>query len=152
MKKVKVKKGMSFRSRLYELDACGCGLAWAGNMSAKTAWQKCERADWMLWLALGYNHEDDFDPEGNMPALQDALAPWVGGLEPGFRTWQDTDIDIAIRSAVAALYGAGGLGPDDSQLLGEASKQHNRDMCDAIRKIMPYPPARAYNDEDERQP
>ena len=31
--------------------ACNEAVEWAGRKSAKGAWQKCERGDWMLWIA-----------------------------------------------------------------------------------------------------
>jgi len=41
-----------FIKKLKSLDACEDAVAWVGKKSLKTAWAKCERADWMLWLAF----------------------------------------------------------------------------------------------------
>ncbi len=49
-KKVKVPKGTSFRSYLTRHGACGPALDWLGKKSMRTAWQTCERFDWMIWL------------------------------------------------------------------------------------------------------
>ena len=42
---------MKFKKQLTEMDACTQAVKWVGRKSPKTAWAKCERADWMLWLA-----------------------------------------------------------------------------------------------------
>jgi hypothetical protein len=45
-------KQPAFLSRLEKLGACEEAREWAaGFKSGKTAWQACERGDWMLWLA-----------------------------------------------------------------------------------------------------
>jgi hypothetical protein len=36
---------------LTKLKACPEAVRWVGKQDLKTAWAKCERADWMLWLA-----------------------------------------------------------------------------------------------------
>ncbi len=40
-----------FIAKLQELDACGDAVKWVGDRDLKTAWEQCERVDWMLWLA-----------------------------------------------------------------------------------------------------
>ena len=42
---------MKFRDKLIEMDACREAVEWVNRKSLKTAWAKCEQADWMLWLA-----------------------------------------------------------------------------------------------------
>lgn len=42
---------MNFKKLLFESAACPEAIKWAGRRSLKTAWAKCERVDWMLWLA-----------------------------------------------------------------------------------------------------
>jgi hypothetical protein len=39
-----------FAARLRDLRACPEAIAWVGDRDAETAWNECERGDWMLWL------------------------------------------------------------------------------------------------------
>ena len=39
-----------FLEKLKELLACNDAVAWVGTKDFKTAWNKCVRANWMLWL------------------------------------------------------------------------------------------------------
>ncbi len=41
----------AFAAYLRSHNACSTALEWVGDRDARTAWQECERADWMLWLA-----------------------------------------------------------------------------------------------------
>lgn len=52
MKTIKVPHGKAFRTSLRNLDACPPAIEWVGKKSLKCAWRKCDRPDWMLWLAL----------------------------------------------------------------------------------------------------
>ena len=36
--------------KLKELNACSDAMDWLNGMDLQTAWDKCERADWMLWF------------------------------------------------------------------------------------------------------
>jgi hypothetical protein len=40
---------MTFRNHLRLIGACTEARSWAGNKTAKEAWDTCERADWLLW-------------------------------------------------------------------------------------------------------
>ena len=40
---------MTFKQQLKDRRACHDALDWVGRKSAKTAWEACERGDWMLW-------------------------------------------------------------------------------------------------------
>ncbi len=42
---------MKLKAQLIKMDACSEAVEWVGRKSLKTAWAKCECADWMLWLA-----------------------------------------------------------------------------------------------------
>ena len=42
---------MSLKAQLIEMGACKEAVEWVGRKQLKTAWEKCGRADWMLWLA-----------------------------------------------------------------------------------------------------
>ena len=39
-----------FVAKLKELSACPEAVEFVGDKDFKTAWKKCVRADWMLWL------------------------------------------------------------------------------------------------------
>ena len=52
MKKIKVKRGQSFRSKLLRMRACEEGRRWVGSKSLRSFWATCPRGDWMLWLAF----------------------------------------------------------------------------------------------------
>ena len=39
-----------FVTKLKELSACSEAVEFVGDKDFKTAWQKCVRSDWMLWL------------------------------------------------------------------------------------------------------
>lgn len=41
---------MTLKEKLIELDACLAARKWVGDMDFATAWETCERGDWMLWL------------------------------------------------------------------------------------------------------
>jgi hypothetical protein len=41
---------MTLKEKLIELDACKPAREWVGDMDFATAWETCERGDWMLWL------------------------------------------------------------------------------------------------------
>jgi hypothetical protein len=41
---------VSLKTMLRKLGACSESVEWVGSMELAEAWQKCERADWMLWL------------------------------------------------------------------------------------------------------
>ncbi len=49
----------SFHDYLTDLEACDGAVRWVGKQSRKTAWRKCKRGDWMLWLVLKENLLDD---------------------------------------------------------------------------------------------
>ena len=40
-----------FKQLLSELRACSDAIEWAEGKDLKTAWDTCERGDWLLWLA-----------------------------------------------------------------------------------------------------
>jgi hypothetical protein len=40
---------MKIQKKLAELNACKEALEWLGEQDPRTAWEKCERGDWMLW-------------------------------------------------------------------------------------------------------
>lgn len=42
---------MKFKDKLKELEACSDVIEWVGNKGLKKAWDTCDRADWMFWLA-----------------------------------------------------------------------------------------------------
>jgi hypothetical protein len=42
----------TLKQNLIKLKACSDAIEWVGDMSLKEAWNKCERGDWMLWLAF----------------------------------------------------------------------------------------------------
>ena len=37
-------------SKLKKLGACSVAVDWTNGADLETAWEKCERADWMLWF------------------------------------------------------------------------------------------------------
>ena len=37
------------KKQLNKLNACNEAVNWVGEKDLKTAWQECERGDWMLW-------------------------------------------------------------------------------------------------------
>lgn len=39
-----------FKEKLKELNACQEAIDWIGDRDLQTAWNECERVDWMLWL------------------------------------------------------------------------------------------------------
>ena len=41
---------IEFTAKLKELSACPKAIEYVGDMDFKAAWEKCIRADWMLWL------------------------------------------------------------------------------------------------------
>lgn len=43
---------MTFKEELKELNACVEAIEWVGEKSFKTAWQTCDRGDWMLWYVF----------------------------------------------------------------------------------------------------
>jgi hypothetical protein len=42
---------MTFREELVEQKACSEALDWVGDKTLIEAWEQCEQAQWMLWLA-----------------------------------------------------------------------------------------------------
>lgn len=47
-----MKKNISFKARLIYLEACPDAIVWTSNYTTfQEAWDKCERPDWMLWIA-----------------------------------------------------------------------------------------------------
>ena len=40
---------MKFKDKLKGMKACREAIDFAGDMTFEEAWQRCERADWMLW-------------------------------------------------------------------------------------------------------
>lgn len=40
---------MTLQEHLREIGACDDARAWAGELTAKEAWEQCTRPDWMLW-------------------------------------------------------------------------------------------------------
>jgi hypothetical protein len=42
---------MSVKEKLEKLNACRGAIEWVSDKDAKTAWETCERGDWMLWIA-----------------------------------------------------------------------------------------------------
>jgi hypothetical protein len=49
----------AFQRYLSRLGACAESREWAGNRTAREAWDECERADWLLWWATkaGVDHK-----------------------------------------------------------------------------------------------
>lgn len=43
---------MTAKQLLIELGACKPAIRWVGNRSMYRAWMDCQRADWMIWLAV----------------------------------------------------------------------------------------------------
>ena len=41
---------ISLARRLALLEACPEAIEWVGRKKAQSAWDKCERGDWMMWL------------------------------------------------------------------------------------------------------
>ncbi len=41
---------MNFQELLAKHKACKEARSWAGDKTAEQAWERCSRADWMLWL------------------------------------------------------------------------------------------------------
>ena len=42
-------KNEDLLNQLKQFSACEEAVTWTNGMDLKTAWNKCERADWMLW-------------------------------------------------------------------------------------------------------
>jgi hypothetical protein len=42
---------MTFHDYLIAKNACPAALDWLGDRTPYEAWRRCERADWMMWLA-----------------------------------------------------------------------------------------------------
>src|ERR1700690_807931 len=42
---------MKFSEQLRALGACINAVEWVGDKDLQTAWETCERSDWMMWLA-----------------------------------------------------------------------------------------------------
>ena len=40
---------MTFKNKLIEMKACKASIKWVGNKDLMTAWDTCQRGDWMLW-------------------------------------------------------------------------------------------------------
>jgi len=51
-------KGKSFKSLLVQLSACKDAIEWAGDMTIEEVVQKCQRGDWLLWLAMRIDVDD----------------------------------------------------------------------------------------------
>ena len=95
---------------LKEHDACHDAVEWIGSKGLKTAWNKCERGDWMLW-ALG---KLDLDRKTLVRIVCDCAEPALqyvpeGELRPAeairvARLWCDGNatIDEVKRAAYAA--------------------------------------------------
>ena len=66
---------------LANLRACGDALAWCSTQpDLKTAWDKCERADWMLWLVGKLDTSAPWSEE-RKPLVRCALACAAEGLK-----------------------------------------------------------------------
>ena len=48
----------TFQELLNELQACSEAKKWAGEMTIEEVVEKCERGDWLLWLAKKVNIDD----------------------------------------------------------------------------------------------
>lgn len=44
-----------FQKRLKQLGSCSESRIWAKELTAKEAWEQCERGDWLLWWATKEN-------------------------------------------------------------------------------------------------
>lgn len=43
--------GVKMKKLLTDMNACTEAIEWVGDRDLQKAWEECERADWMLWLA-----------------------------------------------------------------------------------------------------
>ena len=54
-----MKEEPTFATWLEEQYACQPAIHWVGSRSLRAAWRDCDRADWLIWMALnaGVNHK-----------------------------------------------------------------------------------------------
>jgi len=47
----------NLKQQLISMDACRTAVDWVGRKQIKTAWTKCDRGDWMIWLLERLNFD-----------------------------------------------------------------------------------------------
>lgn len=70
--KGRMSRGM-FQGWLACAGACPPAIEWVGDRDAETAWSKCDRAEWLLWLACTAGAEWDVMLRGACLAAREAL-------------------------------------------------------------------------------
>ena len=123
------------KEKLEKLGACTEGIQWAFTQSDyKTAWQNCERGDWMLWLAKALNVDDRklalaryycanqvrhlMKDQRSLDAMDAALKYANGEIS---RDELNTAATYAAATYAAAAYNAAAAADDDAAAVAEAA-------------------------------
>ena len=132
---------MTLQEHLASLGACDAARTWAGGLTSKEVWEKCERADWLLWWAARTDVNSlrqivlaacacarralRYIPEGeNRPLLAiEAAECWAEN--PSAKNHD------AARAAARAA--------DAAATAADARAAEHIEMCVAIRRILQQP-------------
>jgi hypothetical protein len=135
---------------LQRLGACQEAIQWVGNRTPRQAWDECERADWLLWIAAkmkGNNTRQQivlaacdcarlalrFVPAGELRPLQaiEAAERWAN--DP-----TEKNREIA-RAAAAAASAAAAYASDAYAYDAAAKTSEHLKMCKLVRKRLTVP-------------
>ena len=121
---------MTFKQQLKDKNACGDALKWVGRKNARTAWEACERGDWMMWALRRFGVLDrrmcvvlacefservvHLDRSGKGQIAIDTARKWLDGeatveecrAAAAYAAYTDA-ADAAAYAAGAAAYAAG---------------------------------------------
>lgn len=113
-----------FRRFLVAVEACEEAVVWVGHYDLETAWDKCPRGDWMLWLADNARISPQRLAGVVMPAVDRAvrnhcLKCGISEVEECAASWLSEDSADCASSAKAAVLAARAAG--DSAAANAAS-------------------------------
>lgn len=137
---------MTFKKQLEAMRACKEATDWVGARDAATAWQECERSDWMLWLLCKHPPEKRVLVSIACDIARTALRFVRDGeerprlaIEAAERWVADPTEDNRVASRTAYAYAAAAAAAD-AAYAAAAEASARKQFADIIRKHVPNNP------------
>lgn len=147
---------MELKRLLKSLGACEEAVRWVGDMELNEAWEKCERADWMLWLVCEMEGKKGWPDRKQLVlaacACAETALKYVPADEQGprkaietARAWTRGDATLDdVRKASSAAYAAAYADASAAAAASDAAYDAARakalaEMAVIVRSILVFP-------------